>query len=530
MQRRSPSLVFLVAAAIALVSCGGGGGGSSASAVPNTATGTGTSSSNPPALPTIPQVASANGSVSLTLEAKFDANGRPAFFYTGEEVAPTIVVNQGDVIHLHFINSLPEYCAVGVQSNSNLHFHGLTSTPNAPGDDVITTLAPPGNAVDYAVQINTDQPPGMYWYHPHPHGLSSYEVGNGMAGVIIVQGIANYVPQAAGLRERVIILGDVPNDPSFAAGESSVRRRQLAAARRAQDADSPSGGNACSPETDATPMINGVPMATIGIRPGETELFRVLNASGHRHFDLSIDGATLTLVAQDGVPVATYPGAPATIAMSDIVIPPAGRAEFLVTGQSKPAALISKCFQSGPAGDTDPEVALGVLASDAAAPQATTTTQTLVERPLGTLRQPKFYRVPLPAPAQTRLVHFQEDANGFYINGAAYAVTAPPQYTVASGTVEEWTLENDTQEVHSFHIHQVHFIVESVNGQAVPNPHWVDTYDITPEGVGVTGQLIPSQTKVLIDFRDPVIRGEFVFHCHILDHEDGGMMANILVQ
>ena len=216
--------------------------------------------------------------------------------------------------------------------------------------------------------------------------------------------------------------------------------------------------------------------------------------------------------------------------MSDIVIPPAGRAEFLVTGQSKPAALISKCFQSGPAGDTNPEIALGVLASDAGAPQATVATQAHVERQLTSFRQAKFYRVPLPAPAQTRLVHFQEDANGFYINGAAYALGAPPQYTVASGTTEEWTLENDTQEVHSFHIHQVHFIVESVNGQTVPNPHWVDTYDITPEGVGVSGQLIPSQTKVLIDFRDPVIRGEFVFHCHILDHEDGGMMANILVQ
>ena len=532
MQRRPSPLIFLLAAALALVSCGGGGG-SSASAVPNTAGAatTATNSANPPALPTITQVVSANGSVALTLQAKFDANGRPAFFYNGVETAPTIVVNQGDVIHLHFENSLPEYCAVGVQSNSNMHFHGLTSTPNAPGDDVITTLAAPGNAVDYTVQINTDQPPGMYWYHPHPHGLSSWEVGNGMAGVIIVQGIANYVPQAAGLRERVIVLGDVPNDASFATGESSVRRRQLAAARKVQDADSPVGGNACAPETDATPMINGVPMATIGIRPGETELFRVLNASGHRHFDLAVDGATLTLVAQDGVPIATYPGAPATIAVPDIVIPPAGRAEFLVTGGSAPAALISKCYQSGPTGDTDPEVALGVLANDATAPQQTTATQAArVEKTLSSLRQPKFYRVPLPAPAQARLVHFQEDANGFYINGAAYAVTAPPQYTVASGTVEEWTLENDTQEVHAFHIHQVHFIVESVNGQAVPNPHWVDTYDITPEGVGVTGQLIPSQTKVLIDFRDPVIRGEFVFHCHILDHEDGGMMANILVQ
>ena len=88
---------------------------------------------------------------------------------------------------------------------------------------------------------------------------------------------------------------------------------------------------------------------------------------------------------------------------------------------------------------------------------------------------------------------------------------------------------NDTQEVHSFHIHQVHFIVESINGQTQANPHWVDTFDLSPAGVGVSGQIVPSVTKVLLDFRDPTIRGTFVFHCHILDHEDGGMMAKIQV-
>jgi FtsP/CotA-like multicopper oxidase with cupredoxin domain len=135
----------------------------------------------------------------------------------------------------------------------------------------------------------------------------------------------------------------------------------------------------------------------------------------------------------------------------------------------------------------------------------------------------------LPAPAQQRLVQFTEDANGFYLNGQAYSAAAAPQFIAQSGTTEEWTLENDTQEVHAFHIHQTHFIVVSVNGVAPSTTNWRDTYDLTPAGVGVAGQLIPSQTKVLIDFRDPTIRGTFLFHCHILDHEDGGMMAKITV-
>jgi FtsP/CotA-like multicopper oxidase with cupredoxin domain len=359
-----------------------------------------------------------------------------------------------------------------------------------------------------------------------------------MAGAIIVAGIGNAVPQTAGLRERVIILGDVPTSSSYEAGEASVLRRSAATRRTTTgraaplDADSASGGDACSPETDATPMINGAPLASIGIKPGETELFRVVNASGHRHFDLAVDGRQLQLVGQDGVPLNTYPGAPTALTVNDIVIPPAGRAEFLVTGGASPAALISKCFASGPAGDTNPEVALGVLTDDRHWPTPSTATTTAVHRveKLAAIRFSRYYHSALPAPAQTRTIHFSEDANGFYLNGQAYSAAAAPQVVAASGTTEEWTLENDTQEVHAFHIHQTHFIVESVNGVAQPNRHWVDTYDLTPEGVGVAGQLVPSQTKVLIDFRDPTIRGTFLFHCHILDHEDGGMMAKVVVQ
>jgi FtsP/CotA-like multicopper oxidase with cupredoxin domain len=104
-----------------------------------------------------------------------------------------------------------------------------------------------------------------------------------------------------------------------------------------------------------------------------------------------------------------------------------------------------------------------------------------------------------------------------------------PRITVHSGTVEEWTIENDTDEVHVFHIHQIHFVVEDVNGTANPVPHWVDNIDVPPMGHGVRGSLHPSTVRVLMDFRDPIIRGTFYYHCHILDHEDNGMMAKIQV-
>jgi suppressor of ftsI len=526
---RRIALAAALTASLSLTSCGGGGGHSSAAVPAAPSAGT----SLPPPLTGIPEVVSQNGVASLSLEAKFDANGRPAFYYNGQEVAPTIRVQPGDSIRLHFDNQLPEYCAVGVVSNSNLHFHGLSSAPVQPGDEVIATNAAPGGAVDYVVQINPDQSPGLYWYHPHPHGLSSYEVGNGMAGAIVVEGIASEVPATQGLRERVIILGDVPNDNSFAAGEDAIKRRAAARRRAAASRgtlDSDEGGALCGPETDATPMINGKPLAAIGIKPGEKELFRVVNASGHRWFDLAVDNGNINLVAQDGVPLHDYPGGPQSLTLPDLIIPPAGRAEFIVTGPAQPAALISKCVNTGSAGDPAPQVVLGVLADDSQwAQPSQTQVSTHVRAPFA-LRRSAFYRVALPAPAVQRTIHFEEDANGFYLDNQKYDPTGPPSIVAQSGTVEEWTLENDTDEVHAFHIHQAHFIVESINGVTQPNQHWLDTVELIPQGSGVQGQVHPSETKVVIDFRDPTIRGTFLYHCHILDHEDGGMMAKIQVQ
>ncbi|MGH7716952.1 MAG: multicopper oxidase domain-containing protein, partial [Vulcanimicrobiaceae bacterium] len=180
----------------------------------------GPSTLNAPVLPRIPEVRSQGGVAALTLRAALDSKGRPAFFWHGREIAPTIRVRPGDVIRVHYINALPEFCGLGMVSDSNLHFHGLTTSPQPPGDDVITTMVAPSRTFDYVVRVGRDQPPGLYWYHPHPHGLSNWELGNGMAGAIVVEGIADEDPSLAGLRERVIVLRDMPHDPSLGSAES----------------------------------------------------------------------------------------------------------------------------------------------------------------------------------------------------------------------------------------------------------------------------------------------------------------------
>jgi FtsP/CotA-like multicopper oxidase with cupredoxin domain len=78
---------------------------------------------------------------------------------------------------------------------SNLHFHGMHVSPNAPQDDVLTMMASPGQSLRYAVQIPTDQTPGLFWYHTHPHGESYQQVRNGMSGAIVIEGMDRYVPE-----------------------------------------------------------------------------------------------------------------------------------------------------------------------------------------------------------------------------------------------------------------------------------------------------------------------------------------------
>lgn len=510
MKNRIPAAVVAMAA-LWLAACGGGGGSGSGLVpppMPTQAPGGGLP------LPEAPEVDAVHGVATVVLSAQIDpATALPTFMYRGRKgVVPTIRVKPGDKIAIDVANNLPG--GHGMAGDLNLHFHGLTVSPNPPADDVITTLAMAGGSLHYLVPIPKNQEPGLYWYHPHVFPETDFQVGQaGMSGAIVVSGLERHLPGLAKMKERLIVIRDVAST-----GADLMRMRP-------HDVDS--NNNPCGPDPGLTVTTNGAVRPVIDIAPGEAQFFRVVNATGHKNLKLAVDGGTLELVAVDGFALDKYPGTGPTSRVADVVVPPAGRAEFVVTGaRGGVSEFRTLCYDSGATGDPDP---MAVLA-DLRAPAGRNAGAAQFDAPrlrVGAPLPHDAYSWPLPPVAAKRTVVLDEDDNGMYINGKQFSMSAPPMFVVRVGTVEQWQIVNITEEVHDFHMHQTHFFIQNVNGVAVAHPHWADSVVVPHRIPGKNGSWTPGYLTLLIDFRDPVIRGEFMFHCHILDHEDAGMMAKI---
>jgi suppressor of ftsI len=459
--------------------------------------------------PDPPQVTAKNRVVSLTLDA-VNEDGRDAFAFNGKTVAPVIRASPGDVLKITYNNKLPSKsagsCAVNpCMDMTNLHFHGLSVSPDAPQDDVLTMLAKPGQALHYEVRIPRDHPPGLFWYHTHPHGESHRQVLDGMSGAIVIEGMERYVPEIERLRERVIVVRgrSIEHDPD--------------AARLMRDVAVPAKG--CGGENEAVEevfTVNGALRPGIEIAPGERQFWRIVNASADRYLDLQLDGESLEIVALDGMPLAYRDPKRPTMTSDHLLVSPAGRIEAIVTGPplGAPRMLRTLCVNTGPAGDPNPGMVLADLvlpSAKAAAKEA----HVIDDRP------PVYKPVDVESLKQTApdfVVTFTEDQKGFYINGKKFAMDAPPMTTARVGTYQRWRILNLSDELHPFHIHQVHFLAYAENGKPLAQSAWLDTVNVPVAG----------NVDVILDFTDPIIKGMSVFHCHLLNHEDKGMMAKIL--
>jgi FtsP/CotA-like multicopper oxidase with cupredoxin domain len=466
---------------------------------------------NVPAAP-LPEVRSENHVVSLTLRAAVNSEGRDSFSYNGKNIAPVIRVFPGDTLKIDYENDLPvhptEGCAISPCKNmTNLHFHGLEISPQSPQDDVIDMMAMPGDTLHYVVKIPADHPPGLFWYHTHPHGESHRQALDGMSGAIVIEGMERYVPEVRKLREQVLVVR----------GESIEHSSDAAALLRRVEAQPAACGSA-SEAIERVFTVNGETRPAININPGERQFWRIVNASADQYLDLQLDKQNLEIVALDGMPLAYHDQKHPRRIVEHALVPPAGRLEAIVTGPDARAhaALRTLCVDTGSLGDPNPAMVLADL-------RAGSSTPLIPPKNNRKVAPPEYQSIDLSAYETSQpdfTVVFTEDKNGFYINGQKYEPNAVPMTRARVGTYQHWRILNGSAELHPMHIHQTHFLVFAEDGKQLENPVWLDTVNVP---VGET-------VDVVMDFTNPVIKGMSLFHCHLLNHEDKGMMAKILFE
>jgi FtsP/CotA-like multicopper oxidase with cupredoxin domain len=507
----------------------------------------------------------------LTANDAPDANGAVRYCYTdasGHE-SPNLRVHPGDQVVLHLTNALTDLdhsgsapmhdhahaagnpCTSGIMSpvSTNLHFHGLTIPPVCHQDDVMKTSVQPGDApFEYRFRIPDDEPPGLYWYHPHIHGFSKNQLLGGASGALIVEGIERAKKATAGLPERVFIIRDQdlihPNAPP--AKSEPVAGKFLID----KDGDAANTGTGFGkPAKDLS--INYVPVpypdyppAIIEMKPGERQLWRVLNASAITYLNLAVlcdrQPQSLGLVAMDGVPMNQNDSLKESVdTQTHIGLPPGARAEFIVTGPAvgENSLLVTRTVDTGPGGENDPNRTLAKIVASANAPEARSKLQSSPE-PLPPSSE-KWLGAVLPV--RVRHLYFSEkltDPNDptsaveFYltVDGAEPKMfdmsSDIPNIVAQQGTVEDWIIENRSRELHAFHIHQLHFLLLEYMGRQVNEDFLRDTVNV-PYYDGRS--LAYPSIRLRMDFRDPNIVGTFVYHCHLLEHEDKGMMGSIRV-
>ncbi|GAB3488463.1 multicopper oxidase family protein [Amycolatopsis cihanbeyliensis] len=389
---------------------------------------------------------------------------------------------------------------------TNLHTHGLQVSPTGNADNVFLRIDPLGQH-QYSYDIPADHPAGMHWYHPHFHGSTSHQGWAGLSGPIIVEGDIDEVPEIADMRERILVCNEL-----WVGDDNGEVPTTLVV---------PTAGPVPFNGLPAIPSsmyftVNGQLLPEIHIRPGETQRWRMLNASPHRALWLHVEGHTLHQIGQDGIPLAHSRPRP------HIMMTAANRAEVVIKG-GEPGRyrVYAPAYDQGHPGGARPYVQLATLV--VSGPKATG------RIPARLVDPPRMPDLPV---ARRRTLRFSGDISGtkgigvrFLIDGKEYDHDRIDQ-EVEAGTVEEWTMVNDDVFQHPFHIHVNPFQVIDVQGipagdtsWAPPDPGvWWDTFRMPPHG----------QFTMRTYFR-PDITGKTVFHCHILPHEDNGMMGNLLI-
>ena len=416
-----------------------------------------------------------------------DLGARP---YGDSLNGPTLHVRAGGTLKVTLTNDL------GAGQVTNIHYHGLHVSPLGTSDNIFRKFDDK-KTYQSEIQVPANHSRGTFWYHAHYHTESDEQVMGGLSGLLIIEGLEDLLPEGERIRHRQIALRDVQTT-----GGSINREENI------------------NPNQPTTRLVNALYQPNISMRSNESELWRLANIGSDVFYNLQLTGHEFTVVSEDGLPVWRVTN------QTELLLAPGKRFDVLLTAGSPGVyQLLSLPYaqhatQPVP---TDPEnlATLTVGPGDGAPPPVAPPSSLVPEEDLSkaevAIKRPPFvfgYSSSGPFEAQ--------------INGVAFTEGMMPPVSPILNTIEEWTLQNSTADDHPFHIHVNDFQVLSVNGQPYQANGHQDVVIIPKQYTDATGELRNGEVVIRSKFTD--FTGWFVYHCHILQHEDLGMMATIQVR
>lgn len=447
--------------------------------------------------------------------------------YNGQLVGPTLRAKPGDKLKIKIVNELSAETPHSGDHNShhgwnttNLHTHGLHVSPSGTSDNVFLRVEPK-TSQSYEIDIPLDHPAGTFWYHAHKHGAVSSQVASGMAGALIIDGLpdaesgpvlgAESIKEIGDAKERILVFQQIPYvmDSGFGVVEIPNLPQMFR----------PGAWDALGRHT----TVNGVRLPVITMRPGEVQRWRMVHSGFRESLQLRLIRNPSSSTGPSTIPMHEF--AVDGLALKRIRTPrqiemwPGYRSDVLVKAPDSQGEFLLVDERTGP-----------VNSLNGLSENRKFVARVVVEGTELSMRLPDpaaIEPIRLPSIAPSEVTGTQTVTYGinvpplrFEIDGREY----DPNHVrkLSLGKTEEWIAqsENNVGAVHHpFHIHvnpfEVFSVVDDNGNEQLSVPEWRDTVILR---AGWT-----------VRFRTHYKRftGKFVQHCHILDHEDQGMMEAV---